>query len=122
MDEAKNDIIREFSYRRLRFVADFPVQLYIEDESRVEQARCGDISEGGMAIRTAATLQLGTRVRLHIQFPDSSGSITLRAQVVDVRSQEYGLSFLISSTDEKEAARLLLSSLKLETFPLRRLP
>lgn len=122
MGEAGNNAVREFSYRWSRFVADFPCQLQIEGESQVEQARCVDISEGGMAIRTVANLQLGTQVLVNVQFPGSSGSITLRARVVGARHLEYGLCFVVSSDEEKETVRLFLSSLNLETFPQHRLP
>lgn len=122
MGEAGNNAVREFSYRWSRFVADFPCQLQIEGESQEEAARCVDISEGGMAIRTPANLQLGMQVLVNVQFPGSSGSVTLRTRVVGARNQEYGLCFGASSADEKETVRLFLSSLKLETFPHHPLP
>jgi len=105
------DKIYDFGYRAPRFRADFRLFLQIDDlHSAFLDARCTDLSEDGLAIESAACLQIGTVVNLIMTLPGTSISRRIAARVTNCRVNKYGLAFIFSSQQEQSYMHEYLDS------------
>jgi type IV pilus assembly protein PilZ len=74
---------------------------------RVE-ARCRDLSLGGMFIETPAPLPYGTPVRVHLRLPDLGGEAAIEAIVRWAKPDGMGVQFGAMGARETHGLALLL--------------
>ncbi|MSP16717.1 MAG: PilZ domain-containing protein [Myxococcales bacterium] len=74
--------------RSMRFEKVFRVLVEAEDMGPVS-AVARNLSSGGILIETPVAFALGSIVRIHFEFPDTSGSIAVRAEVKNHYAWNY---------------------------------
>jgi len=96
------DEIYKYGYRAPRYRADFALLLQTDDRiPTLLDARCTDLSEDGLAVKTKAPLEIGTRVTLILTLPGVSTSTRLAARVTNRQVDGYGFAFIFSSQNER---------------------
>jgi hypothetical protein len=94
--------IYDFGYRAPRFPADFRLFLQTDNlGSALVDARCTDLSEGGLAAESKASLEVGAVVTLILTLPGTSISRRIAARVINCRVNSYGFAFIFSSHQEQ---------------------
>jgi hypothetical protein len=105
------DNIYSYGYRAPRYPADF--RLLLQTDERIPallDARCTDLSEGGLAAKTKASLQIGTTVTLIMTLPGVSTSMRIAARVTNRQVEGYGLAFIFSSNNDRSYMHNYLES------------
>ena len=121
MNDLNNDAIREFGFRELRIPTNFPLQLKTDEAvSRLIEGQCLDISADGMAVRCAGSFNVGTRLLVLVAFPGASNVIQLPATVVRAQADQYGLTFVFSTSRERETVRAVVDSLAAKMVRIHR--
>jgi hypothetical protein len=106
----------KFGYRAPRYRADF--RLLLQTDERIPNlldARCTDISEDGLAVKTNATLEVGSKVTLILTLPGVSTSTRIAARVTNRQVDGYGFAFIFSSQNERSYMHQYLASRRLTT-------
>ena len=105
--------VHEFGYRKPRFRTDFHLLLQTEaPDSRLLDARCIDISEGGLAARITGTLSLGSHVAFILTLPGSTTPVRIAATVNNQQQETYGFTFAFSSQEERNVIQRYLARLQ----------
>jgi|SRR3954468_24148042 c-di-GMP-binding flagellar brake protein YcgR len=76
--------------------------------TRISNGRSCDVSEGGMSIVTAATLQAAQNVSVEIKLPKDQPPLKLDAVVRHQRHHLYGLEFVRASASQTSKIREVL--------------
>ena len=84
------------------------VAFQVGDGPRID-ARCRDVSLGGMFIETAAPSPYGTRLRVYAQFPGLRGEATIEAVVRWAKPGGMGVQFGSMGARETHALTVLIS-------------
>ena len=96
------DAAYKFGYRAPRYRADFCFLLQTEERiPSLVDARCTDLSEGGLAAKTKASLEIGANVVLIVTLPGVSTSLRIAARVINRQVDGYGFAFIFSSQQER---------------------
>jgi PilZ domain len=91
-----------------RTIFETEVAFQAGDHPRVD-ARCRDVSLGGMFIETAAPLPYGAALRLYLRLPGLRGETTVDAVVRWAKPGGMGVQFGVMGARETHALTLLLS-------------
>ncbi|MGB9488872.1 MAG: PilZ domain-containing protein [Terriglobales bacterium] len=102
--------IREFEYRVPRFQVDFHFVLQTElgpgvTGQGVINARCHEISEGGLAAWVAEPLDVNSKVILLLSFPCESAPVPVAAVVTRRHGSDHAFSFVLPSMKERDHLR-----------------
>jgi len=105
------DEIYKYGYRAPRYRADFSLLLQTDERlPSLVDARCTDLSEDGLAVKTRASLQIGAHVTLILTLPGISTSMRIAARVTNRQVDGYGFAFVFSSQNERSYMRDYLES------------
>jgi hypothetical protein len=105
------DNIYNYGYRAPRYSADFSLLLQTDERlPTLSEARCIDLSEDGLAAKTKAALEIGTKVTLILTLPGISNSMRIAARVTNRQVEGYGFAFIFSSGNERSYMHEYLES------------
>ena len=92
-----------------RIPVDLRVLFSTSDQTDVRQGTMFDISAGGCAVTSTASMSPGTGVTLLIHATDLAASITVHSATVRwVKQEEFGVEFLyLTDLDQNRLQRLL---------------
>ena len=103
--------IYHYGYRSPRYRADFCLLLQTDERlPTLADARCTDLSEDGLAVKTKASLQIGAKVILILTLPGISTSMRIAARVTNRQVDGYGFAFIFSSQNERSYMHEYLDS------------
>jgi hypothetical protein len=91
-----------------RRIVETEVAFQVGDRPRIE-ARCRDVSLGGMFIETAAPLAYGSALRIFLRLPGLRGEASIEAVVRWTKPAGMGVQFGTMGARETHALTQLLS-------------
>ncbi len=92
-----------------RFKIDVPIRLIADKGHKVfmVQGRGNDLNEGGMSVFGGVELKIDDHVAVEFTPPYSGEPIRVRARVIHRKGYNYGVEFLLHTSDDLEnVARL----------------
>lgn len=109
--------VYSFGYRAPRFRTDFRLLLQTENGNvSVQNGRCKDISEDGLAAQFWSPLEVGTAVTLVLTVPGSSKTMRIAARVTNRHHDFYGFAFIFSCQDQRSYIQAFVENLHSATL------